>query len=60
IDDPKRRVIALHERVNLLPDANYSTLNYLMGHLDNVADGSGLNDMGWQCKVVETILENYR
>jgi len=23
-------------------------------------DGIGLNDMGWQCKVVETILMNYR
>ncbi|KAG9288682.1 hypothetical protein G9A89_004301 [Geosiphon pyriformis] len=107
IEDPKRRVIALHERVNLLPDPNYSTLNYLMGHLDkvvanqkinkmgvqnlaivfgptllraplvspitsvsstaslnmmplNTVDGIGLNDMGWQCKVVETILDNYR
>lgn len=24
----------LHERVNDLPDANYATLKYLMGHLD--------------------------
>ncbi|KNZ43938.1 hypothetical protein VP01_969g4 [Puccinia sorghi] len=26
--------IRLHERVNELPDANYATLKYLMGHLD--------------------------
>jgi Rho GTPase-activating protein RGD1 len=28
----------LHERVNDLPDANYSTLKYLMGHLSKVVE----------------------
>ncbi|CAG8505076.1 27620_t:CDS:10 [Racocetra persica] len=119
IPDERKRVLGLHERVNNLPDPNYSTLKYLMGHLhkivqnqeknkmsvqnlgivlgptlmgspvvtaisnpvsssglssglslqnpnmalssplSNVSDGGGLNDMGWQCKVVETILDNY-
>ncbi|RIA82502.1 Rho GTPase activation protein [Glomus cerebriforme] len=108
ITDDKKRVLELHERVNNLPDANYSTLKYFMGHLDKVvknqeynkmsvqnlgivfgptlmgspnvngpnstsippslsgitcpvpqSDGPALNDMGWQCKVVETILMNY-
>jgi hypothetical protein len=27
----------MHERVNDLPDANYATLKYLMGHLDKCA-----------------------
>ncbi|CAG8588169.1 2465_t:CDS:2, partial [Scutellospora calospora] len=113
--DEKKRVLELHERVNNLPDPNYSTLKYLMGHLHKVvqnqeknkmnvqnlgivfgptlmgspvvtavsnsassslsgaslqnsstapipyvtSDSGGLNDMAWQCKVVETILENY-
>ncbi|GES88458.1 RhoGAP-domain-containing protein [Rhizophagus clarus] len=95
IADDKKRVLALHERVNNLPDANYSTLKYFMGHLNKVVenqeynkmnaqnlsivfgptlmgsplvnnpdqsqnDGAGLNDMGLQCKVVETILLSYR
>ncbi|CAB5133239.1 unnamed protein product [Rhizophagus irregularis] len=92
IADDKKRVLALHERVNNLPDANYSTLKYLMGHLNKVVenqeynkmnehnlsivfgptlmgtplpdhsqnDAAGLNDMGLQYKVVETILMSYR
>ncbi|CAG8756298.1 15675_t:CDS:10, partial [Dentiscutata erythropus] len=111
--DEKKRVLELHECVNNLPDPNYSTLKYLMGHLHKIvqnqdinkmsvqnlgivfgptlmgspaisnpvslqnsslqnsstapiapmpyvaSDGGGFNDMGWQCKVVEIILENY-
>ncbi|CAG8504023.1 29154_t:CDS:10 [Gigaspora margarita] len=105
--DEKKRVLELHECVNNLPDPNYSTLKYLMGHLHKIvqnqdknkmnvqnlgivfgptlmgspvvaisnpvslqnsstaptpyaaSDSGGLNDMGWQCKVVEAILENY-
>ena len=32
-ENERARHIRLHERVNALPDANYSTLKYLMGHL---------------------------
>ncbi len=32
-DNERARHIRLHERVNGLPDPNYSTLKYLMGHL---------------------------
>ncbi|CAG8575975.1 4612_t:CDS:10 [Paraglomus brasilianum] len=105
LEDKKLRVITLHELVNTLPDPNYSTLKYLMGHLNKivaneesnkmgvknlgivfgptlmgspaipnptastipmqgmasiVVDNGGLDDMSWQCRVVETILENYK
>jgi len=33
IDNDRLRHIRLHERVNDLPDANYATLKYFMGHL---------------------------
>ncbi|PBK59470.1 kinase-like protein [Armillaria solidipes] len=33
IDDDLLRYIRLHERVNDLPDANYATLKYFLGHL---------------------------
>jgi hypothetical protein len=33
IENERLRQIRLHERVNDLPDANYSTLKYVMGHL---------------------------
>ena len=32
-DNERLRHIRLHERVNDLPDPNYSTLKYFMGHL---------------------------
>jgi Rho GTPase-activating protein RGD1 len=32
-DDNRLRQIRLHEQVNDLPDANYATLRYFMGHL---------------------------
>ncbi|KAG8832673.1 hypothetical protein FRC17_000892 [Serendipita sp. 399] len=39
------RHIRLHERVNDLPDANYSTLKYLMGHLYRVVQHQDVNSM---------------
>lgn len=32
-DNERLRHIRLHERVNELPDPNYATLKYFMGHL---------------------------
>ncbi|TIC70111.1 RhoGAP-domain-containing protein [Wallemia mellicola] len=89
VENDRLRHIKLHETVNQLPDCNYSTLKYLMGHLDKVkekyevnsmhtsnlaivfgptllnpppeeqAKGTALADMQYQCKAIETILENY-
>ncbi|PWN97700.1 GTPase activating protein [Tilletiopsis washingtonensis] len=93
VENDRMRHIRMHERVNDLPDANYATLKYLMGHLDKIrsehesnqmsisnlaivfgptllspppgtAGGEGpggvhLQDMSFQCKAVETILERY-
>ncbi len=33
IENDRLRHIRLHERVNDLPDSNYATLKYLIGHL---------------------------
>lgn len=33
-DNDRLRHIRLHEQVNELPDANYATLKFFMGHLD--------------------------
>lgn len=33
-DNDRLRHIRLHEQVNELPDPNYATLKYFMGHLD--------------------------
>jgi hypothetical protein len=40
-DDDRVRVIAIHELVNLLPDANYATLRTLMRHLYTVVEHEG-------------------
>jgi hypothetical protein len=40
-DDDRVRVIAIHELVNLLPDANYATLRALMRHLYTVVEHEG-------------------
>ncbi|TKY88907.1 hypothetical protein EX895_002148 [Sporisorium graminicola] len=45
IDNDRLRHIRLHECVNELPDANYATLKYLMGHLDKVKSLEHLNQM---------------
>lgn len=106
IENDRLRHIRLHERVNDLPDSNYATLKYLIGHLHEVTKwqhinqmtasnisivfgptllgprplsrnasiasqsgnsnagsgaegGTSLQDMNWQCKAIETILEHY-
>lgn len=33
-DNDRLRYIRLHGQVNNLPDPNYATLKYFMGHLD--------------------------
>ncbi|BGO95571.1 hypothetical protein NBRC10512_007828 [Rhodotorula toruloides] len=45
IENDRLRHIRLHERVNDLPDPNYATLKFLMGHLDKVAALEHLNQM---------------
>jgi hypothetical protein len=37
IENDRLRHIRLHERVNELPDPNYSTLKYFLGHLHRFA-----------------------
>ncbi|KAG8757902.1 hypothetical protein FRC14_001200 [Serendipita sp. 396] len=44
-DVDRLRHIRLHERVNDLPDANYSTLKYLMGHLNKIVRHQDVNSM---------------
>ncbi|KAL7753599.1 Rho GTPase-activating protein [Sorochytrium milnesiophthora] len=34
IDDERMRLLGIHDHVNKLPDPNYATLKYLIGHLD--------------------------
>ncbi|KAF8646886.1 hypothetical protein AX16_007064 [Volvariella volvacea WC 439] len=45
IENERLRHIRLHERVNELPDPNYATLKYLMGHLHLVTQNSAKNNM---------------
>ncbi|KAM0749509.1 RhoGAP-domain-containing protein [Meredithblackwellia eburnea MCA 4105] len=45
IDNDRLRHIRLHERVNELPDPNYATLKFLMGHLDKVKQRESINQM---------------
>lgn len=45
VENERMRHIRMHERVNDLPDANYATLKYLMGHLDKVKAQESLNQM---------------
>ncbi|KAF9786398.1 RhoGAP-domain-containing protein [Thelephora terrestris] len=44
-DNDRLRHIRLHERVNDLPDPNYATLKYLMGHLNKIAQYEEVNNM---------------
>ncbi|SCV74859.1 BQ2448_7888 [Microbotryum intermedium] len=46
IENDRLRHIRLHERVNELPDPNYATLKFLMGHLDKVRQHEASNQMG--------------
>ncbi|GAA5833122.1 hypothetical protein JCM11251_006522 [Rhodosporidiobolus azoricus] len=45
IENDRLRHIRLHERVNELPDPNYATLKFLMGHLDKIAQNEHQNQM---------------
>ncbi|ETW79293.1 hypothetical protein HETIRDRAFT_323566 [Heterobasidion irregulare TC 32-1] len=45
IENDRLRHIRLHERVNELPDANYATLKYFLGHLHRVAQLEAHNSM---------------
>lgn len=45
VENDRLRHIRLHEVVNQLPDANYSTLKALMGHLDRIRSREHLNQM---------------
>ncbi|KZT07421.1 RhoGAP-domain-containing protein [Laetiporus sulphureus 93-53] len=47
-ENERLRQIRLHERVNDLPDPNYSTLKYLMGHLHKVVQHEDENAMSIQ------------
>ncbi|ORY95254.1 Rho GTPase activation protein [Syncephalastrum racemosum] len=46
IEDERMRVLGLHTVINDLPDAQYATLKYLMGHLDKVQQHQRYNKMG--------------
>ncbi|GAA5852509.1 hypothetical protein JCM9279_003479 [Rhodotorula babjevae] len=45
IENDRLRHIRLHERVNDLPDPNYATLKFLMGHLHQIAQHESVNQM---------------
>ncbi|KAI0642328.1 GTPase activating protein [Trametes meyenii] len=47
-ENERARHIRLHERVNALPDPNYSTLKYLMGHLHKIVQHEAQNSMSVQ------------
>ncbi|KAI9308068.1 Rho GTPase activation protein [Cunninghamella echinulata] len=46
IEDERMRILGLHTVINDLPDANYATLKYLMGHLNRVCQNEEYNKMG--------------
>ncbi|KAF7770562.1 hypothetical protein Agabi119p4_6536 [Agaricus bisporus var. burnettii] len=48
IENDRLRHIRLHERVNELPDPNYSTLKYFLGHLHRINQHSSDNQMSMQ------------
>uniref|UniRef100_D8Q0T0 GTPase activating protein n=1 Tax=Schizophyllum commune (strain H4-8 / FGSC 9210) TaxID=578458 RepID=D8Q0T0_SCHCM len=43
--EERMRHIRLHEKVNELPDPNYATLKYLMGHLSRISKSNDVNGM---------------
>jgi len=45
IENDRLRHIRLHERVNELPDANYATLKYFLGHLYRISQHAEVNNM---------------
>jgi len=48
IENDRLRHIRLHERVNDLPDPNYATLKYFLGHLHRVSHYEAENSMSIQ------------
>ncbi|WVO22533.1 uncharacterized protein IAS62_003863 [Cryptococcus decagattii] len=44
-DNDRLRHIRLHEQVNELPDPNYATLKFFMGHLDRIRKMESINQM---------------
>ncbi|KAG2749643.1 RhoGAP-domain-containing protein [Suillus brevipes Sb2] len=48
IENDRLRHIRLHERVNDLPDPNYATLKYFLGHLHKIAEYEAENSMSIQ------------
>ncbi|KAJ7765400.1 Rho GTPase activation protein [Mycena maculata] len=48
IENDRLRHIRLHERVNELPDANYATLKYFLGHLHRINQHASENSMSVQ------------
>ncbi|KAF8216480.1 RhoGAP-domain-containing protein [Mycena galopus ATCC 62051] len=48
IENDRLRHIRLHERVNDLPDANYATLKYFLGHLHRINEHATENSMSVQ------------
>ncbi|KIJ65168.1 hypothetical protein HYDPIDRAFT_111063 [Hydnomerulius pinastri MD-312] len=48
IENDRLRHIRLHERVNDLPDPNYATLKYFMGHLYKISQCEADNSMSIQ------------
>ncbi|KAK8844139.1 hypothetical protein IAR55_006933 [Kwoniella newhampshirensis] len=44
-ENDRLRHIRLHEQVNELPDPNYATLKFFMGHLDRVRRKDSINQM---------------
>ncbi|KAJ7066582.1 Rho GTPase activation protein [Mycena amicta] len=48
LENERLRHIRLHERVNDLPDANYATLKYFMGHLHRINQHAAENSMSMQ------------
>ncbi|KAF9054607.1 GTPase activating protein [Panaeolus papilionaceus] len=48
IENDRLRHIRLHERVNELPDPNYATLKYFLGHLHRINQHAAENSMSMQ------------
>ncbi|GLB43374.1 putative fes/CIP4, and EFC/F-BAR homology domain containing protein [Lyophyllum shimeji] len=48
IENDRLRHIRLHERVNELPDPNYATLKYFLGHLHRINQQAAVNQMSMQ------------
>lgn len=48
IENDRLRHIRLHERVNELPDPNYATLKFFLGHLHRINQHAAVNAMSMQ------------